>query len=116
MAGCHPDMELSENDTKRDKMTFSSYTTLNNNGLNTLINNVNSSVNNTLGLIRNEELSKMFPTPPSIEQHTNSSPGTMCGNASDNLMEAIDMIASHKNDAYSNFGSPQEEPIDVSFL
>lgn len=112
--GCHPDMELSEHETKRDKMTFSSFTNLNNNGLTTLINNVSSS---TLGIIRNEELSKMFPTPPSIEQHTNSSPGGLCGNISDNLIENIDTIALHKSDAcYPNFGSPQEEPIEVCKL
>lgn len=106
-------MELSEHETKRDKMTFSSFTNLNNNGLTTLINNVSSNNVSTLGIIRNEELSKMFPTPPSIEQHTNSSPGGLCGNISDNLIENIDTIALHKSDVYPNFGSPQEEPIEV---
>lgn len=91
-------------------MTFSNFTTLNN-GLNTLINNVNNSAS-TLGLLRNEEL-KMFPTPPSLEQHTNSSPGGLCGSISDNIMESIDTLTTHKNDLYSNFGSPQEEPIEV---
>lgn len=79
-------MELSENETKRDKMTFGSFTNISNNGLSSMVN----SSNNTLGHIRNEELSKMFPTPPSIEQHTNSSPGGVCGNISDGLMETIE--------------------------
>lgn len=115
-------MELSEHDNKREKTTFSSpFSTLNSNGLTTLMNNVGgNSVNNTLGIIRNEELSKMFPTPPSIEQHTNASPGGVCGTISDSLIENIDTIASsssstHKSDAYPNFGSPPEEPIEVSF-
>lgn len=59
----------------------------------------------------------MFPTPPSIEQHTNSSPGGV--NLTDNLIENIDTIASsssshHKMDTYPNFGSPPEEPIEVN--
>lgn len=107
--GCHPDMELSENETKRDKMTFSSFASLNNNGLTTLIN---SGSNNAIGLIRNEELAKMFPTPPSIEQHANSSPGGVCGNISDSLMETIEMTSLAKSESYQNFGSPPEEPIE----
>lgn len=114
-------MELSEHETKREKMAhFSSpFSTLNSNGLNTLMNNIsNNSVSSTLGIIRNEELSKMFPTPPSIEQHANSSPGGICA-ISDNLIENIDTIASsssssHKTDVYPNFGSPPEEAIEVS--
>lgn len=106
-------MELSEHETKRDKMAFSSpFSTLN-----TLINNVSSnSVSNTLGIIRNEDLTKMFPTPPSIEQHTNSSPGGICGTISDNLNDNIEssVTASHKMDVYPNFGSPPEEPIEVN--
>lgn len=67
----------------------------------------------TLG-IRSEELSKMFPTPPSIEQHTNSSPGGVGCSSSDNLNENIDNVASssHNMDTYQNFGSPPEEPIE----
>lgn len=72
---------------------------------------------NAIGLIRNEELSKMFPTPPSIEQHTNSSPGGVCGNISDGLMESIEMTSAAKSDPYHYFGSPPEEPIeDWSFV
>lgn len=100
-------MELSENETKRDKMTFGNFTNLNNNGLNSLININNL---NQIGMIRNEELSKMFPTPPSIEQHTNSSPGGVCGNISDGQMESAEIAG--KADNYHNFGSPPEEPIE----
>lgn len=107
--GCHPDMELSENETKRDKMTFGNFANLHNNGLTSLINSNNL---NTLGLIRNEDLTKMFPTPPSIEQHTNSSPGGICCNISDGLMESSEMHSSGKADPYHNFGSPPEEPIE----
>lgn len=108
-------MELSENETKRDKMIFGSFANLTNNGLTSLINNSSNNMN-TLGLIRNEELSKMFPTPPSIEQHTNSSPGGVCGNISDGLMETSEMTTA-KSDSYLNFGSPPEEPIeDWSFV
>jgi len=114
--GCHPDMELSENEAKRDKMTFGSFTNINSNGQTNIISSLNSNSLGTLGIIRSEELSKMFPTPPSIEQHTNSSPGpsNVCGHIADNLIENIDTIVSHKMDSYPNFGSPQEEPIDVS--
>lgn len=108
--GCHPDMELSENETKRDKMTFGSFANLNNNGLTSLINNSS----NTIGLIRNEELSKMFPTPPSIEQHANSSPGGICGNISDGLMESIE--TSGRSESYHNFGSSPEPIEDWSYV
>lgn len=105
-------MELSEHETKRDKMAFTSpFSTLN-----TLINNASSNCVNTLGIIRNEDLTKMFPTPPSIEQHTHSSPGGICGTISDNLNDNIELnvsSASHKMDVYPNFGSPPEDPIDV---
>lgn len=104
-------MELSEHETtKRDKMAFSCPFSTHF----PLINNVSNSVSNTL---RHEELSKMFPTPPSIEQHTNSSPGGICGTISDNLNENIEssvLSASHKMDVYPNFGSPPEDPIEVT--
>lgn len=56
-----------------------------------------------IGCVRPEELSKMFPTPPSLEHHPNSSP---CGgNTLEPQMEVMDS---------PNYGSPAEEPIDVS--
>lgn len=55
-----------------------------------------------IGCVRPEELSKMFPTPPSLEHHPSSSP---CGGAiSEPQMEIIDS---------PNYGSPVEEPIEV---
>lgn len=55
-----------------------------------------------IGCVRPEELAKMFPTPPSLEHHPNSSP---CGGAtSETQMELIDS---------PNYGSPAEEPIEV---
>ena len=103
-------MELSENETKRDKMTFGSFSNINNNGLTSMINNSSNNLN--IGLIRNEELSKMFPTPPSIEQHTNSSPGGVCGNISDGKEDPNEMTSLAKSESYLNFGSPPEEPIE----
>jgi hypothetical protein len=106
-------MDLPELD-KREKMPFNSPFAINSNGLTNMINNASTS--NTLGIIRSEELSKMFPTPPSIEQHTNSSPGGIGSLHSDHLNENIDNVASssHNMDSYQNFGSPPEEPIEVS--
>lgn len=103
-------MEHSDgNETKREKMSFGSFSGLTNNGLTALINNNT----NAIGHIRNEELSKMFPTPPSIEQHTNSSPGGICGINNDNLMETLDGASANlKSENYQNLGSPVEEPID----
>lgn len=117
-------MELSESEIKRDKMTFGSFTNLNNisntsnnNGQTNIINSLNSNSLGTLGIIRSEELSKMFPTPPSIEQHNiNLSPGNICGNITDNLIENIDNVVSHKMEPYPNFGSPVEEPIEASTI
>lgn len=102
---------------KREKMTFSNFTNISNVGQTNISSNNTSSNLGTLGIIRSEELSKMFPTPPSIEQHTNSSPGpgNICGNIVDNLNENIDTITSNKLDSYHNFGSPPEEPIEVMF-
>jgi len=100
-------MDLADIDIKRagEKSTsFSNFTSLNSNGLSIANSNNNLS---TIGLIRNEELSKMFPTPPSLEQHTNSSPGGVCGNISDHLLENIEI-------KQEGFGSPHEEPIEVS--
>lgn len=76
-------------------------------------------VNNTssLGSINSassvEILTKMFPTPPSLEHHPNSSP---CGGAlSDGggQMSDIEMKVVIKQEVqYPNLGSPAEEPIE----
>ncbi|XP_055701532.1 mediator of RNA polymerase II transcription subunit 13 isoform X2 [Phlebotomus papatasi] len=71
-----------------------------------------SSCNPSTGGIRpygNEELSKMFPTPPSLEHHPNSSP---CGGA----LSDVPMTDIHspklKLENYPNLGSPSDEPIE----
>lgn len=71
------------------------------------------------GILRPEELSKMFPTPPSLEHNPNASP---CGgqlsdtptheSVSDYLLPATLRI---KQETYPDMGSPPEEPIEVSF-
>lgn len=53
------------------------------------------------GIFRPEELSKMFPTPPSLEHHPNSSP---CGaGLSEHQLDLLDS---------PNLGSPIDEQID----
>ena len=82
----------------------------------------NTSLNNCggTGILRPEELSKMFPTPPSLEPNPIASP---CGHLSDGpLGELSDgpvghCIARYKQEIYPNMGSPQEENIeDWSFV
>nr|XP_018902480.1 PREDICTED: mediator of RNA polymerase II transcription subunit 13 isoform X2 [Bemisia tabaci] len=68
------------------------------------------------GILRPEELSKMFPTPPSLEHNPNASP---CGgqlsdtptheSVSDYLLPATLRI---KQETYPDMGSPPEEPIE----
>ncbi|PSN30681.1 hypothetical protein C0J52_20854 [Blattella germanica] len=72
------------------------------------------------GILRPEELSKMFPTPPSMEPNPIASP---CGHLSDGpLGELSDgpvghCITRYKQEIYPNMGSPQEENIeDWSFV
>ncbi|KAJ6642585.1 Mediator of RNA polymerase II transcription subunit 13 [Pseudolycoriella hygida] len=52
------------------------------------------------GIFRPEELSKMFPTPPSLEHHPNSSP---CAGLSEHQLDVLDS---------PNLGSPNDEPIE----
>ncbi|XP_066998213.1 mediator of RNA polymerase II transcription subunit 13 isoform X2 [Anabrus simplex] len=72
------------------------------------------------GILRPEELSKMFPTPPSMEHNPIASP---CGHLSDGPMgEMMDgptglSVGRYKQEIYPNMGSPQEENIeDWSFV
>ncbi|XP_026289181.2 mediator of RNA polymerase II transcription subunit 13-like isoform X2 [Frankliniella occidentalis] len=62
-------------------------------------------------ILRPEELSKMFPTPPSLEHNPASSP---CGGQTD--IDRCDFtelpVARFKQEIYPNMGSPQEEVID----
>lgn len=70
------------------------------------------------GGVRPEELSKMFPTPPSHEHNPISSP---CGhNLGDtpvhepaDLMPSLPLRVKQEHHSYPNLGSPQEEPIEV---
>ncbi|XP_066596176.1 mediator of RNA polymerase II transcription subunit 13 isoform X2 [Prorops nasuta] len=66
-----------------------------------------------VGVLRPEELSKMFPTPPSLEHNPVASPCQL----SDPLMDQTDLSVpqrpyKHLPDIYPNMGSPQEEPIE----
>ncbi|XP_034188930.1 mediator complex subunit skuld isoform X4 [Osmia lignaria lignaria] len=69
--------------------------------------------NRGVGVLRPEELSKMFPTPPSLEHNPVASPCPL----SDPLMDQTELSVPqrplrHLPDIYPNMGSPQEEPID----
>ncbi|XP_074027649.1 mediator complex subunit skuld isoform X2 [Leptinotarsa decemlineata] len=63
-----------------------------------------------MGTIRQEELSKMFPTPPSLEHYPSSSPS---GQHDLPSTEYTDIgIVRIKQEIYPNMGSPQEENIE----
>jgi mediator of RNA polymerase II transcription subunit 13 len=63
-----------------------------------------------MGILRPEELSKMFPTPPSLEHNPIASP---CGQLDLPLPDYTDLgIVRTKQEIYPNMGSPQEEHID----
>lgn len=61
--------------------------------------------------MRPEELSKMFPTPPSHEHHPNSSPCS--GGIMDMPMTDITETIKIKQEIYPDLGSPSNEPIEV---
>jgi mediator of RNA polymerase II transcription subunit 13 len=65
------------------------------------------------GILRAEELSKMFPTPPSLEHNPIASP---CGQPDVTMLDASEaaLVPRIKQESYPNMGSPQEENIDVS--
>uniref|UniRef100_A0A182MVT7 Mediator of RNA polymerase II transcription subunit 13 n=1 Tax=Anopheles culicifacies TaxID=139723 RepID=A0A182MVT7_9DIPT len=75
------------------------------------------------GMLSPKELSQMFPTPPSLDPHPNSSPGgggclSDGGIAIDTLVDMQMSISSGTGSGTGtgpnlpNLGSPQEEPID----
>uniref|UniRef100_A0A182KDF1 Mediator of RNA polymerase II transcription subunit 13 n=1 Tax=Anopheles christyi TaxID=43041 RepID=A0A182KDF1_9DIPT len=76
------------------------------------------------GMLSPKELSQMFPTPPSLDNHPNSSPGgggclSDGGIAIDTLVDLQMSLSSGAGSSGSgagpaipNLGSPQEEPID----
>ncbi|XP_058807219.1 mediator of RNA polymerase II transcription subunit 13 isoform X2 [Phymastichus coffea] len=67
-----------------------------------------------VSMVRPEELSKMFPTPPSLEHNPVASPCQL----SDPSIEQTDLASTQRQmqrqmpDIYPNMGSPPEEPID----
>ncbi|XP_060523412.1 mediator of RNA polymerase II transcription subunit 13 isoform X2 [Cylas formicarius] len=67
-----------------------------------------------VGIPRAEELSKMFPTPPSLEHNPIASP---CGPLDLHQPDFMDLgVVKIKQEIYPNMGSPQEENIDWSFV
>lgn len=63
----------------------------------------------TIGCLRPEELSKMFPTPPSLEHNPIASP---CGQLDLPPPELTELgINRIRQDIYPSMGSPQEEAI-----
>lgn len=67
-----------------------------------------------MGMLRPEELCKMFPTPPSMEPNPIASPS---GHLSDGQMgETGDgpILSRFKQEIYPSMGSPPEELIEVS--
>jgi len=65
------------------------------------------------GILRAEELSKMFPTPPSLEHNPIASP---CGQPDVTMLEASEaaLVPRIKQETYPNMGSPAEENIEVN--
>ncbi|XP_018561806.1 mediator of RNA polymerase II transcription subunit 13 isoform X2 [Anoplophora glabripennis] len=64
----------------------------------------------TMGILRPEELCKMFPTPPSLEPNPIASP---CGQLDLPPPDYTDLgIVRVKQEIYPNMGSPQEENIE----
>lgn len=61
------------------------------------------------GMLRPEELSKMFPTPPSLEHNPVASP---CGQIDTVASDLADLGIVRIKQEYPNLGSPQEENID----
>lgn len=79
----------------------------------TRLDGSNKHNNRGVGILRPEELSKMFPTPPSLEHNPVASPCQL----SDPPLDQTELSTSlrslrHVPDIYPNMGSPQEEPIE----
>jgi len=67
-----------------------------------------------LGILRPEELSKMFPTPPSHEHNPIASPCGLPDNPSmDSMCDSLTNCIRRTHDNYSSFGSPPDEPAEV---
>ncbi|XP_046485237.1 mediator of RNA polymerase II transcription subunit 13 isoform X1 [Neodiprion pinetum] len=79
----------------------------------TRLDGVNKHNSRGVGVLRPEELSKMFPTPPSLEHNPVASPCQL----SDPPMDQTELSTNqrslrHQPDIYPNMGSPAEESID----
>ncbi|XP_043272113.1 mediator of RNA polymerase II transcription subunit 13 isoform X3 [Venturia canescens] len=79
----------------------------------TRLDSTNKHNNRGVGVLRPEELSKMFPTPPSLEHNPVASPCQL----NDSTMDQTELSMSqrslrHVPDIYPNMGSPQEETIE----
>lgn len=64
------------------------------------------------GILGPAELSKMFPTPPSLEHHPNCSP--YGSGIPDLIMSEYNDGPKIKQEIYPNLGSPTPESIEVS--
>lgn len=71
-----------------------------------------SSGGTNTGVLRPEELSKMFPTPPSLEHNPVASPYNPCGQMDTVAPDLTDLGIVRIKQEYPNLGSPQEENID----
>lgn len=82
--------------------------------------NNNNNCNRGVGVLRPEELSKMFPTPPSMEHNPVASPCQLSDPSLDQteLSNTQRQIQQHKlidrqlHEIYPNMGSPPEENIE----
>ncbi|CAB3370318.1 Hypothetical predicted protein [Cloeon dipterum] len=63
------------------------------------------------GMLKVEELTKMYPTPPSLEHNPIASP---CGQPDALMLESSEaaLVPRNKQEIYHNLGSPTEENID----
>lgn len=66
--------------------------------------------NSGIGILRPEELSKMFPTPPSLEHHPNASPSGGIFESSTDVHDGPKIKKEIIN--FPNLGSPMVEPIE----
>lgn len=65
----------------------------------------------TIGILRPEELSKMFPTPPSLEHNPMPSPCGLIDTQTPDFTDLTQGVVRIKQEIYPSMGSPQEEHI-----
>lgn len=94
-----------------DECGYSSTTTL-------LVRPPRGSGGGSNGILRPEELSKMFPTPPSLEHNPIASPcgGHLSDTPGSDPNDYIQPLPNtrYKQEIYPSMGSPNDEIIDVS--